>query len=364
MAAEYKLQLSDASGVLQYELTEFQSLAYVNVVNRPGLCRFTLSGQHAAIGTIADKWQVAVSRRNKEQDIDWAVDFRGLLRGQQQQGVRPGVFFGRCPGWLSMLGWRLVAFPAGTADRSTFTGVEAETIMKTLVDYNAGSNATTGNDRLRTGTITGLSVETDGGNGNVLDFVCPGQNLLEALQDLALIGGGDFDLVKTGAATWQFRWYTGQLGTDRSADVIFAVGYDNMSDPAFEIDHNQERTVAIVAGQGEGAAREFAIRTGPDYDVDDNNIEMFVDARDIAAGDTDALNDRGDRKLEERRALEMFDFEVQQTAALAYGRDYFLGDLVTAVSPFTGNAVTKKIQAVTVTVERSGERIEIGLQDE
>lgn len=363
MGTEYKVRLFDTTGELQYELTEFLSLGYVKEVNRPGLCEFALSGQHTAVANIADKWQVEVMRRNQQQGIEWYTDFYGMVRRKNQQGVSPGIFRAHCPGWLSMLGWRVVAYPAGVVDRSKFTFVESETIMKTLVEYNAGVSATTGNGRLRTGTITGLSVEADGGNGNVRDFSCPGQNLLAALQELALIAGGDFDLVKTDAAEWEFRWYTDQLGTDRSASVIFSVGYDNMSEPEFSDDHTAERTVAIVAGQGEGAAREFVVRTGPDYDASDNNIEMFVDARNVTAGDTDGLNDRGDIALEERRALEYFNFDIQQTHALAYGRDYFLGDLVTALSAYTGLGVTKKLQAVTVTVESKKEAIAAELRD-
>lgn len=232
--------------------------------------------------------------------------------------------------------------------------------MKTLVDYNAGANATVLNGRKRAGVMTGVSVETDGGGGNALDWYCApkaGRTLLKELQDLAQVAGGDWSLAKTGANAWEFRWHVGQLGEDLTATVIFSLAYDNMANPRARIQRAQEQTVALVAGQGEGEKRVFVTRTGANYGAG-NDIEVFVDARDIAS--TAGLNAKGDRVLEEAVALEGFDFDVLQTVASAYGKDYDLGDLVTVVSPFTGLAMSRCVQAVAVKVlENGGEEINV-----
>jgi hypothetical protein len=254
-----------------------------------------------------------------------------------------------------------VAWKAGTASRSVFTSDPAETIMKTLVSYNAGSAATTGHGRIRTGTITGISTAADGADGTVTDWYCAYDNLLETLQKLARIAGGDFDLVKTGAQAWEFEFYTTRLGTDRSATVIFSLEYDNMSNPRFVTQRLSEATVALVGGQGEGSLRQVVTRTGANYAAG-NDIEIFVDARD--AGSTAGLNAKGDTVLEERRAYDQFDFDVLQTAVSLYGKHYFLGDLVTAVNPFTGTALARKINGVTVTVNRGTEQIAVETADE
>jgi hypothetical protein len=361
MTTEYQIRVKDVAGDTQAIVTDFISLAYAKKINEPGLGSFVLPGSHEAIDVLVDKGQVEFWRRNQDQDIDWYCDFYGLYREPDRSGGRPGRFVGTCPGQLDMLRWRRVAWKAGTASRSQFTGVAAETIMKTLVAYNAGSSATTGNGRIRTGTITGISTAADGANGNSVDWYCAFDNLLETLQKLALIAGGDFDLVKVGAQAWEFRWYTTRRGTDRSSSVIFSLEYDNMANPVYRTRRMAERTVALVGGQGEGSLREVVTRTGPNYAAG-NDIEMFVDARNVSS--TAGLNAKGDAELEQARAYDEFSFDVLQTAVSLYGKHYFLGDLVTAVNPYTGASLSKKISGVTVAVQDGRESIQVETADE
>lgn len=351
--ADYQIRLSNTSGVLQYVITDFLWLSYTRKVNYPGLVQFGLSAAHPAVGNLADKWQVEVQRRDVANGLPWTTELDAIFREPEQEGVAPGEFAGLAPGCVILLDWRVVAWPAGTSGKSEFQATKAETIMKNLVETNIGPSATTANGRLRAGVMTGISVETTGGNGNVLSWYCAGKNLLKELQDLALVAGGDFDLIKTGATTYQFRWYTGQRGTDRSATVIFALDRGNMGSPYFKVNRIGAKTVAIVAGQGEGSNREFETVTGTDYSAS-NNIEVFVDARNVKPGDTDALHHAGDKELEETRESEEFSFDVIQTPSSLYGTHYFLGDLVSAVSPFTGSTVTRKVTGVTVTVRANG----------
>lgn len=353
---DHQLRLSDTSGVLQYILTDYLWLSYTKTVNYPGIAQFGLSGDHPAISDLADKWKVEILRRDADNYIPWTSEFEGLYREPEQAGVNPGEFAAIVPGCMSMLDWRVVAWPAGTSNRSYFTSAKAETIMKTLVNYNAGSPATLANGRIRTGTITGLSVEADSALGNTLNWYCAGKPLLKELQELAQVAGGDYDLVRTGANAYQFRWYTGQRGTDRSASVIFAIDRGNMGSPYFRIKRLQERTVAIVAGQGEGSDRDFVVRTGANYSAG-NDIEDFVDARNVALGDTSGLNAAGDKELATAEAVEEFGFDVLQTPSSLYGLHYFFGDLVTALSPFTGSAVTRKVRSITISADPGGDEI-------
>jgi len=303
--------------------------------------------------------QVIVYRRNPAMGLaTWTADFWGLFRAQKRSYSDHDLFEGRCPGILTMLGWRVVAWMAGTANRSNFQNAKAETVMKTLVSYNAGGNATTGNGRIRNGTITGISVQADGAGGNTISIDCAYTNLLETLQKLAPIAGGDFDLVKTGAQAWEFRWYAGQRGTDRTATLLFALERGNMAEPVYEYDRLDEATVAIVAGQGEGADRAVVVRTGPDYAAG-NDIETFVDARNNTT--TDGLNASGDAKLQDARARQQFGYRVVQTPGCAYGVHYGLGDLVKA--QYGPVNVAQKIVGVTVSLDRDGaEKIDVEMQ--
>jgi len=362
VSAEYRLDVYTAAGVLQAVLIGeagggFQTLTYSKKVNIGGLLRFTLDGDDSLIPLLQDKGIVEVWRRNVAEGIAWYNDTTGLYRRQRRSYSDNAIFVATCQHPLALLGWRGIAYRANVVNRSKFTNVPAETVMKTLVDYNAGPNATVANGRVREPNTLGITVQADGANGNNVDWYCAWDNLLLSLQDLARIGGGDYDLVSTGPATWQFRWYTGQLGTDRSATVTFALEFGNMKEPVYTLDRLNEATAAIVCGDGVGASRNVTIRTGADYGAG-NDIELihcYAMLSSVAAREA-----AGDQKLRERQAESSFDFKVIQEGSKLYGRDYFLGDLCTA--RYDTVEETRKVMAVYVDWKQQGdERIDIDM---
>lgn len=355
MSTSFYLDIYDLNGDRKYVITDFTRLSYLRKVNAPGLLQFGLRGDHPALADLDDKWQVEVWR--KPDGGSYYRDFVGLVRRAESTYQDKSSATIVCPGLLSLLSWRIVAWQAGIADRSKFTAESGETIMKILVGFNAGPDATILNGRLREGAIPGLSVEIDGGRGEVLDWFCAYENLLVSLQKLAPLAEGDFDLVKTTATSWQFRWFTGQLGTDRSASVIFSLERGNMAGPSFNQVWIDEKTVAIVGGKGEEDSREIAVQTSSSYSSG-NDIEMFVNG---SSADTEnGLETQGLFALRENRAQNEFNFQVLQTPATRYGVHYFLGDIVTAVNPFTGNSLTVKLDQAEITFDESGaEKVDI-----
>jgi len=353
MAANYQIIAKTAAGVRTAVITDFLELAYSKRVNAPGICSFRLKGGHSAIADFENRSQIEIWRRNKDQGIGWYCDFYGLYLDHGYQFTDREIFTAACPGTLWLLLTRWILWYAGTTDRNKFTAAAAETILKTLVEYNAGPSATMANSRLREGAITGLSVQADGAEGETLTWHCPWQHLLPTLQRIAQVGGGDFDLVRTGAATVEFRWYLGQLGTDRTASVFFSLPLGNMRNPRYRHNRIDERTAVLVAGQGEGSDRATTVRTGTDYSSA-NNVEAYKDARHIAAAA--GLPDHGDQYLEEWQARETLSFDVLQTPACLYGSNYYLGDLVTAYYKAT---LTQKIVGVNVAFKDGQEQITI-----
>ena len=120
--------------------------------------------------------------------------------------------------------------------------------------------------------------------------------------------------------------------------------------------------MAVVGGQGEGTARTVLPVTSSDYDVTANNIEFFVNATDVET--TDGLTARGNKALAEKKIKDYFTFEVLQTPTCQYGVHYFLGDLVSAINPFTLVKATYKVMQVTVVVDKAGnmpEKVDIEL---
>ncbi len=121
-------------------------------------------------------------------------------------------------------------------------------------------------------------------------------------------------------------------GTDRTqgntADnppCIFAAKYRNLADYEYDWDGSGRQTTAIVAGQGEGADREIITVGGTVSGVD--RCEVFVDARDVARGDTALLTERGTAAIID--AAESIITEESQNGNLVFGTDYDLGDVVT-----------------------------------
>ena len=348
----YRLDVYDLDGVLRYQLTDKLWFSYTRRVNAPGLLQFGYWGGAELLETIGDKWQVEVWRNAGQ----WRREFVGFYRNLnwQQPDIEKAVL--TCNGIMALLSWRTVAYPAGVANRTRFINQSAETIAKVLVTRNATTAGTVADGRLRDVPAgyprSGTLVEVDSEGGNSLDWFCANRNLLNTLQELSDVGGGDFDVVKVSDTTWEFRWYDDQLGDDKTDDVTFAVELGNMANPFYSEAYQDEKTIAIVGGQGEADDREYVVREGENLRTD-NDIEVFVDAKDVDS--TEGLNARGDSRLEELQMREEFSFDVLQAPATRYGEDYDLGDIVTAINPFTGVDYTMKIKSVTVSMNSEGE---------
>lgn len=342
MILNHKIKVKSPAGALVGEYTDFNWLVCNNRVNRPGYLQAEFPEEHAIVGNLENLGQVEFWRRNEVQGVPWTLEFEGIYRDEPERKRvgKSGSFKLYVPGKLDMLNWRVVAYKAKTANRSEFVGLPIETIMKMIVDYNCGLNATMVNERLVDGEIDGISIETDSGRGAVTDWGCFGDVVLDTLNGLSILGPGDFDLARTGPAGWQFRYYPNQLGTDRTTTVMFGMKLGNMNDPAYRLDRTDERTVAIVGGQDSGANRDFVVRTGAGYSAG-HHREMFVNASDLSTAD--GYQARGDKVLKDYQAKETFSFRIVQAPNCMYGIHYFLGDLVKTINPFTGNVVTQKV---------------------
>lgn len=355
MAVIGRLDVYSAAGVLLGRISDFDWLSCRTQVNDPGLLQAVFPSTHRIVGLLEQHGEVEFWWKDGEAGIDWTRMFNGpfLKDDRTEYSSSPGTYDLRIPGSMIYMDWRIVAWPAETVDRCAFTGIPAETIAKTLVDYNLGPNATVANGRILDGDMTGVSIQADGATGTNLDWNCFGAFLLETLRDLAKVGAGDFDLVKTSTTTWEFRWYDGQLGTDRTASVIFSLSKDTMRKPTYIRRGISERTVAVIGGQGIDSSRVFRTRTSVTYSSS-NHREVFINAPDLA--DNDALDDRGDVQLERRKYEEEFSFEMHEIASQRFGKHYFLGDLVTVINPFTLVSATYQVEAVTMSLQKSGAR--------
>lgn len=351
MTYEVYIRQYDRTGTIRHAVVEPVWARWTNSLYDDQPLVWALEEGNAQADDFAEFDIVEVYLRNKELGIQSAdggfvQDFVGILRTNEIQtdadGTTRRVFY--APEQKHVLSWRQVLWATGTANRSRFTSVAAETIMKTLVSYNATALATAVSGRWRDGDLApgmgfAVNVLADAAAGNVISKSMMGGNLLNILGEIAdPVGGGDFSVSwqGVGTATFDFDFHPGQLGEDKSTGanrVVFSIENNTMRNPRL-VTRAARATVAVSAGQGVGAAREVDVVNGPDYSAS-NDLEMFVDARNETTS-TGRIN-QGNEKLEQAREIGELTFDVLQTADVFYSpvavtgrKTYALGDRILA----------------------------------
>ena len=352
MSAGYRIDLLQ-NGAKIAEIGDYISLTYTRQVNAPGLLEFAMPAGSPASALIATDLEARVYRSNPQMGLAWTLDFDGIIRRVEWDYRDAESLTVRAEGILGLLARRIVAWYAEMANRSTWDAKPAETILKDLVDYNAGPNATTAAGRIRGGVISGVSVQADQGRGSSLSYSCAYGNLLESLQGVAAIGGGDFDLVPVPGG-YEFRFYPGQLGVDRRATLLFALSRTNISNVQRVTDTGPWRTVAIAAGGGWESARDVNIVYSGDHDAA-HDYEVFVDAR-SSAGPEDSAR----AALLKARISDGIAFDVVQLPSCYYGVHYGLGDLARA--SYRGLDLDVKLTEATISYKDGAEAIGIKME--
>ncbi len=375
MATRYQIRLLNQAGAQVGLLVEWRTLEYTKRVNRVGSYTLTLDGDGSVVDDFVLDGYVEILRR----DIDaspsfgWTLDFEALQRTQQRATASNGLstFLSSGGGYNNLLARRRILFRASTtgADKSG----AGETVMKSYVNENAGPGAIA--PRLFDGVIPGFTIQVDGAAGATWEGSRPFRPLMDVLREIADATSVDFQVVGIGPATFEFQAQAKPIGIDRTnvgidpssglnaagnAPVIFSLDLGNMQTPSYSLVRGAEVTAAIVLGQGVEGSREVIQRTSSAItDSPLNRIESVSNANE--ENTTAGLNSVGDAILDKLQAKEDFDFQTLQIPGLLYGRDYFLGDLVTA--RYKTIERQKQIIGVTINVTEGVETITIELGD-
>lgn len=134
-------------------------------------------------------------------------------------------------------------------------------------------------------------------------------------------------------------------GQDKSSVISFSRENDTLLDERYENNNYDEANVGIVAGEGEGSAREIVVLNGSLSGM--ARKELYVDARDLqsendgvtmtAAEYTQALENRGISKLAEKQSVLLLDGDIDAESRLfTLGTDYQNGDIVNVYSELYG----------------------------
>lgn len=351
MAPLYTVQLYTSAGVAVANVTGFVSVDISRVINAFDLMQLVITSDNYFYSSFTYGAIVEVYRQDPDLGIPSTREFAGFVVDVTTDiaPITSRRIIAAGMEWL--LAQRVIAFFANVANRSTFTAQPAETILKTLFNYNLGSLATTANGRFLSGVLTGATTAATSGAGNSITIAVAGQNLLSAMQKIQELAGGDFAIIYTAPNTYTFTWYTGQRGTDRSATVAFSVDKGSIGRLTISESRLKDGTTAIVAGGGIESARQIVTRpavlpTGFD------SREIWIDARN-GQTTTAALQAVGTSELSMfTRGRTTYDAVINQIPSALYGLHYFLGDLV---SIYTGvTTITQKIYGVKLGIDSSG----------
>ncbi|WDS52122.1 minor tail protein [Microbacterium phage UtzChips] len=204
----------------------------------------------------------------------------------------------------------------------------AEALLRQYVAYNIASSHAP--DERLTGLRSRLVLDGVSQNrGNSLTKSPRFQNLLELCQEIGFAGGVSFDIAQRGTEL-VFRVWT---PTDRSAFVRMDMSNDLLKSVSYGFG-SPSTTVAVVAGQGEGADRAIVSRTSDEATDAETRwgrrIERFVDQRNTEV--TAELEQKGDETILEGGATATgLQATPTDTDTMLLLRDWNVGDIVAVV---------------------------------
>lgn len=296
------------------EVTDYASLELVLRYNGVSTFLLTMDGRGPGAALMAGADGIVVSR-------DGVVILSGSVETEQRvldNGASRYVVAGKDDtGWLQFaLAMPVPSGPPYTANAYDVRSGKAETVIRQYVDLNLGPGAITAR------RLTGLTLAADLARGATVYGQARFQTVLELAQELGQAGGLGFRIVQVGLGL-QFQAY---VPADRTRTAVFSLGLGNLqgydysrSDPT--------ATYAYVAGQGEGTAR--TIVEGGVATTLPRRRETFRDQRDT--NDSLALTQSRDDALTEGGTTNALSLVPIDTASVAFGRDYGLGDRVTVL---------------------------------
>jgi hypothetical protein len=375
MAVRYQVRLKGTDGLVKAVFEDtggFLSLQYSHRVNGISAFALELRGDDPRIPLFVADAQVEIWRRHQLLELDWYLEFEGVVRAPVAKVPLDGrqTFHANGQSYNDFLRRRMIAYTVGSAGAAK-TG-PAETVLKAYVKENLGSLATLGNGRKAAGVMTGLAIQADLGLGSTWTGDRSYEELLKVLQEIAAATGIDFDILGTGAGLFEFRTYVGQRGTDRSTvglntftarngvgntPVIFSVENETMVDVVYSLNRTGEVNRYFILGQGQGSIRQITVAedTALQDDSPWNLCEASRNA--VREGDATSLPFIGSAALAEAKIRKEFSFKMLQQPQQLYGKHYTWGDKVTA--NFQSVDTHLKIVGMTGAFADGGERIEL-----
>ena len=215
-------------------------------------------------------------------------------------------------------------------------------------------------------TITGLTHATDLVRGAVMSYKARApQTLFEVIEDHSRFSGLSFKPVWTGFGPGVSPRETFVLtcfqGTDRSATVKLAVEFGNIKTYNYVYSILNQKTTALVMGEGAGATRELETVHYSGTPTGRARKEIAVDASDLT--ESAQYISRGQAELATKAQSVRLEFDYNYLAQnYTLGTDFAIGDTVSIrVSDVT---ITSRIISVTDIYDEQGRTQKLGVGQE
>lgn len=220
--------------------------------------------------------------------------------------------------------------PYSTFSHDVRTG-PAGNVIKAYVRYHMDTLAKTGRQ------VSGLSVQTNLGEGSTVTGRGRFDTVLELCKDLALKGGDiGFRYDSTKFVTY--------VPEDKTGSVKFSRELGNLISYRRRVERPKGNYI-VAGGSGEGTARAFSEIGDATSIAKFGRIEWFYDYRN--AGGVAELYSAITGKLEEQAEKVSIEIEVRDTEGVQYGRDYEVGDRVVVSLPgLTYSNIIREVKIV------------------
>ena len=249
-----------------------------------------------------------------------------------------------------LLEGRVVAYAEGTSEADKVDNYDD--VCKLIVTENIVSPTDTGR------TITGITVAAGTGSAPSATHKLTYKNLLQICQDMANASAEEgtylvFDLVNTGAGTYEMRTYTGQHGVDHTADS---------GDPRV-ITLRSPRLECYWTGSA-----DVVYAGKPVQEVEATNyiaFSRFARREKFVSGsnETEAASlAQAHAEVQRSRPRLILTGQILQTEGMQYGLDFGWGDMVTA--EYAGFSMDAHITRVHGMYDAGKEDIEVLIRGE
>lgn len=209
-----------------------------------------------------------------------------------------------------------------------------------------------------------------------IETVFLGETVFEAIRALCQAVDIGFKVLPSGAGGFVFSLYSGvdrsYVQTERPA-VIFSEAFDNIINSRYHESVANKRNVMYIGGEGDGPEQfivEITNEETPPSGLERREVWTEISAtrrtdKEDAEGNpidlTDAeyatlLSEKGLVELNEYKAIQAFDGEIDAERQFVLDRDFFIGDIVQVVNKWAYESVCRIVEIVECEDDSDGHR--------